>query len=287
MTGHGRGEASFKGSKIIAELNSVNHRQFDLRMDFPPFLSFLETDLRRLLHSRIARGSVSCRLHVVPGEEMSAHQLVVDYGLIRQCQRAARRIAGKDKTAEALGINALFSVPGVIRLIPAESRIAGLKDKVLAGCRHAIMQFNAMREREGALMARDIIRRIRRLEFLLAEIERRRPAVVRQYKARLKSLLASAAGKTGDRKILREIITLAERGDIAEELERSRSHITQFNGFFTKKEPVGRTMDFLVQEMMREINTIGAKSNDCFISNRVVNYKSELECIREQVQNIE
>jgi len=110
---------------------------------------------------------------------------------------------------------------------------------------------------------------------------------VRQYKGRIRDLLVSAAGPSGDKKILRDIVMLAERGDITEELERSQSHFAQFYQLLAGKEPVGRTMDFLVQEMMREINTIGAKSNDCVISNLVVKYKTELECIREQVQNIE
>ena len=287
MTGHGRGDSSFKGTKVIIELNSVNHRQFDLRLEMPPYLSYLETEIRQMLHSAIMRGSVLLRCHVVPGAQMAARQVVVDHDLVKQYLQISGQIAGKYGIKNDFGIDALFSIPGVIRIIPAKFHETGLKGMVLSGCRLALKQLCAMRKHEGDLLARDLIRRIRRLEQMLTKIERRRPAVARQYKTKIKSLLQTVAGKTGDRKMLREIIMMAERGDIAEEIERSRSHIVQFKGFFTKEEPVGRTMDFLAQEMMREINTIGAKSNDCFISNLVVNYKSELENIREQARNIE
>jgi len=140
---------------------------------------------------------------------------------------------------------------------------------------------------EGGALGREIHRRLRCLESILGKIALRRPLAAREYKNKIAGLLASLAGGAGDRKIMRDIVMLAERGDIAEELERSRSHFAQFGGLLAGREPVGRTMDFLVQEMMREINTIGSKSNDCIISGLVVKYKSELECIREQVQNIE
>lgn len=287
MTGHGRGESSFKGTRVVVELSSVNHRQFDLRLELPPCLAGMETEIRQILHSAIARGSVLCRFHVVPGARISAHQVFIDYGLTRQCLQAAGRMAGKRVMADDFGISALFSIPGVIKIIPAHGQDAEIKRPALGACRSALEKMCAMRATEGLVLGRDIRRRIRRLKLILAKIAHRRPAVVRQYKSRLKTMLCSAAGEGGNKKLLREIIMVAERGDISEELERSRSHIAQFGQLLAKNEPVGRTMDFLVQEMMREINTTGAKSNDCFISNLVVNYKSELESIREQIQNIE
>lgn len=287
MTGHGRGEASFKGTKVIVELNSVNHRQFDLRLDLPPYLSFLETEIRQMIHSALARGSVSGRCHVVPGAQMSTHQIIIDHNLARQCLQIARQTARQHKTADDFGISSLFSMPGVIKVVPANRHDAKLKHLVISAGRHALKQLCVMRKIEGCALEREIRRRMRRLEVMAAEITRRRPIAVRQYKTRIKDLLVSAAENAGDKKILRDIVVLAERGDIAEELERSRVHLQQFNRLLASKAPVGRTMDFLVQEMMREINTIGAKSNDCIISSLVIKYKAELECIREQVQNIE
>jgi len=287
MTGHGRGEASFKGAKVIIELNSVNHRQFDLRLDLPPYLSFLETEIRQIIHSVLARGSVSCRCHVVPGAQISTHQIVIDHDLARQCLQIVRQMARKHKIADDFGVSALFNIPGVIRIIPAGGNDAKLKNLVVSACRRALQQLCAMRAVEGCALEREIRRKTQRLEIMLNQIAGRRPAAVRQYKGRIRDLLVSAAGPSGDKKILRDIVMLAERGDITEELERSQSHFAQFYQLLAGKEPVGRTMDFLVQEMMREINTIGAKSNDCVISNLVVKYKTELECIREQVQNIE
>jgi len=287
MTGHGRGEASFKGAKIIVELNSVNHRQFDLRLDLPPYLSFIEMDIRRIIHASLSRGSVSCRFFVVPGAQLSTQQIIIDQCLARQCLQIASQIARKHKTADDFGISALFSIPGVIKILPASRNNAKLKHLAVSACRQALKQLCAMRAIEGCALEREIRCRIQCLDTSLNKIEHRRPIVARQYKSKIKDLLVSAAENAGDKKILRDIVMLAERGDIAEELERSRSHLKQFNQLLTSRAPVGRTMDFLVQEMMREINTIGAKSNDCLISNLVVKYKSELECIREQVQNIE
>jgi len=169
MTGHGRGESAFKGTKVIVELNSVNHRQFDLRLDLPPFLSCFETEIRQMLHSAIMRGSVLCCCHVVPGAQMSAHQVVVDHDLAKQCLQIACRIAGKYGIKNDFGINSLFSIPGVIRIIPAKVNETGLKGMVLAGCRHALKQLCAMRKHEGDLLARDLIRRIQRLELMLTK----------------------------------------------------------------------------------------------------------------------
>lgn len=287
MTGHGRGEASFKDTRVIVELNSVNHRQFDLRLDLPPHLSFLETEIRQMIHAVLARGSVSGRCHVIPGAQISTHQIVIDHDLARQCLQVVRRTARKHRAMDDFGISALFSMPGVVKILPVNRSDVKLKRLVVVACRHALKQLCVMRAVEGRTLEREIRRRTKRLEIMLAKIAHRRPIAARQYKSRIKDLLISAAGNAGDRKVLREIVVLAERGDIAEELERSQSHLEQMGRLLFLKEPVGRTMDFLIQEMMREINTIGAKSNDCAISNLVVKYKSEIECIREQTQNVE
>jgi len=287
MTGHGRGEASLNGSKVIVELHSVNHRQFDLRLDLPPYLSFLETEIRQMIHARLARGSVACRPHVIPGAQISTHQIAIDHDLARQCLQAVRRMARQHKITDDFGVSALFNVPGVVRILTASGHNAKLKNMVVSACRHALKQLCAMRAIEGRGLEGDLRRKIQQLEIMLHQIAVRRPAAARQYKRRIKDLLVSAAENAGNKKILHDIVMLAERGDITEELERSRVHLQQFNRLLASNTPVGRTMDFLVQEMMREVNTIGAKSNDCVISNLVVKYKSELECVREQVQNIE
>jgi len=265
----------------------VNHRQFDLRLEAPPYLSFMETEMRKMIHASLARGSVSGRCYVVPGAQISTHQIMIDHDLARQCLQIARATARKHQAADDFGISSLFSIPGVIKVVPANRNDAKLKHLAVSACRRALNQLSVMRKIEGCALEREIRRRLKCLEIMLNKIADRRPIVRRQYETRIKDLLVSAAENAGDKKILRDIVLLADRGEIAEELERSRSHFAQFKRLWVVKEPVGRTMDFLVQEMMREINTIGAKSNDCVISNLVVKYKSELECIREQVQNIE
>ncbi|MDD5482847.1 MAG: YicC family protein [Kiritimatiellae bacterium] len=287
MTGHGVGEVFFKGARVIMEISSLNHRQFDLRLDLPPCLASLEMEMRRQIHAVLARGSVACRGHVVSGGKISVQRIAFDHGLARQCFQEARRAARQYKAPDDFGVSSLFNIPGVARIIPADGSAVELKKPALRAVRRALRQLRRMRVFEGRALEREMRRRLRALETMLAGIARRRPAAARQYKGRIRTLLTSAAENAGNKKILRDILALAERGDIAEELERSRSHFAQFKELLAGKCPAGRTLDFLVQELMREINTIGAKSNDCAISNLVVKYKSELESIREQVQNIE
>lgn len=288
MTGHGRGAASFKDAKVIVELNSVNHRQFDLRLDLPPSISFMETEMRQIIHDAIARGSVSCRCHIHPGSRMATHQILIDQCLVRQCLRAARQTASNLKIPDDLGMSSLFGIPGMIKVVPLISNNQMVKKAVIDALRQALESLRSMRASEGRFLAGGIHRRLNRLNAMLVKIARRSPRSTSQYRRKLQKLLLSISGKENiDKKIFREIILLAERSDISEELERSRSHLRQMDRIMSVQEPVGRTLDFLVQEMLREINTIGSKANDCAISNLVIKYKTELECIREQVQNIE
>jgi len=286
MTGHGRGEASFQGVKVVVELHSVNHRQFDLRLDLPHFLSSLETEARRLVHDGVARGSISCRVHVESGGEIALQHLVMDNGLVRRYLRVAREAAKKHGLEDDLGTSALFNLPGVVKLLPIDAgrRLKGPLEHALRGARRELI---AMRAMEGRALAEDIDRRLRLLVRLLEKIERRLPFIRRRYKNKIRELTASCVDNNADKKIIREIVLAAERFDVAEELTRSESHLKQFYGLLEKGGPVGRTMDFLIQEMVREINTLGSKANDCAVSNLVIEYKSELECVREQAQNIE
>lgn len=288
MTGHGRAEALFKGVKITLELQSVNHRQFDLRMDMPQYLFFMETELRRIIHKAIARGSVLCRCHVESGGETALQRVFIDDSLARQYLRAAGRRSARLKIKNDLTASALFNLPGVVKLHAANVHIEHLADAVVSVLRRALASLCAMRSSEGRALAAEIRRRMKRLENILQKVQQRLPAVHRFNAAKLRKLLIAASNNpSADKKIIREIIAVADRCNIAEELERSASHLRQLARLLEAKEPVGRTLDFLVQEMMREINTIGSKANDCLISNQVIKYKSELECIREQAQNIE
>ena len=287
MTGHGRGESAFEDSKVIVELNSVNHRQFDLRIDLPPLLSDLDEKLRGSIHAAVARGAVTCRCHFMPGASVGANRLAVDYPLAMECMEAARRLSSRCRVKEDFGINSLFAVPGVIRVVPEKAARPGLKEACLAACSRALRSLSSMRAREGKHLARDIARRVSRLEAILEAVARRSPEARQRHKQKISALLRDAAGGRIDGRILRDILSLAERGEISEEISRSRSHILQLRALLAKSGPAGRTMEFLVQEMMREINTAGSKSSDCFISKQVVEYKAELENIREQVQNIE
>jgi len=285
MTGHGRGEASFAGVKIVVELHSVNHRQFELRVDLPHFLSSLDTGARSTIHGKIARGAVSCRTHVESGGGIALQHLIVDDVLARRYLRSARATAERNGMENDLGVAALFNLPGVVRIVPVDAgrRLKKYFDRALRGALRALI---AMRAIEGRALHADVGRRLKLLGGMLDSIRRRLPIVRKKHEARLRELLAVCSPGM-DKKNIREIVLAAERLDVAEELTRSESHLAQFSGLLEKGGPVGRTMDFLIQEMAREINTLGAKANDCAVSGLVVEYKSELECVREQIQNIE
>lgn len=285
MTGQGRGEAAFKGVKVIIELHAVNHRQFELRLELPHFLSSLETETRRIIHAQIARGAVTGRCHIESGGKIALQRLLVDHNLARRYLRAARDAAKKYDLKNDLKAGLLFNLPGVIKLHPLDAG-RRLKGTVAKALRRALYALLAMRATEGRALAGDLGRRLRRLKRLLAGIQRRLPFIQQRYKNKIRELVAACADHA-DRKIIREIVLAAERFDVAEELTRSASHLKQFQGLLEKGGAVGRTMDFLLQEMFREINTLGSKANDCVISGLVVDYKAELECVREQAQNIE
>jgi uncharacterized protein (TIGR00255 family) len=288
MTGHGRGEASYQGVKVTVELNSVNHRQFDLRLEVPHYLEFVEREARGLVHGCLARGSIACRCHVESNNKIAIHHLVMDNVLAGQYAQAARRAAKKLKVADDLGVNLLMGLPGVVKLVPRYDNCLKLKRAFIDALQVALRGLRAMRAREGTAITAEIRRRTALLETILHKIKCRAPLVRREHEKKLHNLLNSLAGSTAaDKKVYREIVMLAERCLFAEEWDRSLTHLMQMRHLLEAKEPVGRTMEFLLQEMVREINTLGSKANDSTISNLVVRYKSELECIREQAQNVE
>lgn len=288
MTGQGRGEAALKGAKVIVEISSVNHRQFDLRLDLPPAFAFIEQEARELIHAVLARGAISCRVHFQPSGEISAHQVIVDENMLASLLNLADGMEKKHAVKNDLGFSALCGVPGVIKVIPAAGNQAVLKTMIKSAVQKAIAAILNMRAVEGQHLAQKIRARVNRLNAIMTEITRLSPKARQQHSLKLYELLKMAAASLPiDKKILREAILAVERGDVSEELERSQSHLKQFAGLLVSHGPVGRTMDFLAQELMREINTVGAKVNDCAISGLVIKYKSELESVREQVQNIE
>ena len=289
MTGYGRGEASISGLRIDIELTSVNRKQAEITLALPRELESLEPKFRELLSARIARGRVNLRLTVDYGKARAGCRLELNTQLARQYVNEIRRLSKTLKLDSAVSIDALLRVPGVVEVHnPLENPdpLWSTISKALSAALNALL---AMRAREGAALARDLRTRVQSMKKSAAAITALAPATVTRYRDALFARLTAAGLSLAldDERLVKEIVLFADRADISEELTRLKSHFAQFDDSVKSTDPVGRKLDFLVQEMNREINTIGAKANDAAIANLVIEMKTELERFREQAQNVE
>lgn len=288
MTGYGRREAVWAGGSLAAELRSVNHRFCEVVVRLPRTLSSSEDELKRVIQRRCARGRIELTVSVSGGREVE-RTLSLDRSIARQYHRLLRDLQRDLRLKGEIDLGLLAGFREVISVSerPVEDRgLPRLVARLVAG---ALSDLDAMRRREGATLARDTRDRLAAVRQDLAHIGARAPLVTREYfdrmKARVEKLLPPPAMDLT--RLHQELALYADRCDFTEELTRLGSHLTQCDAALKSREPVGRRLDFLLQEMGREINTIGSKANDADISTHVVRIKGELEKIREQVQNIE
>ena len=286
MTGCGRGIAADADWEVAVELKSVNHRFLDVACRLPRNLGFLEDPLRKALAAELSRGHVECWITVRP---LGASETVLQMNeaLVRQYLAAA--VALREQGAEgALSTEALMRMEGV--LTPRE---AELDESVITGlfrdaCRDALAQLTAMRSAEGANLRKDLADHLAEAERLRDGIAELAPSVAADYRERLTARLAQLPIEPVDpQRLAQEVALLADRSCIDEELSRLVSHIAQFRDCLEAPGETGKKLDFIVQEMNREANTIGSKANSAGITRRVVALKSEIEKLREQVQNVE
>ena len=290
MTGRGTGAAAGRLARVEVELSSVNRKQLDVDVGLPRFLSSFESRVQELVQGRLSRGRVSGEIRVTWAEAAQAAGARVDLGLARATVTALRAAAKKLDLPDDLKASALLSLPGLVALEHGERDLETLWPSVRKALDTALAKLQAMRKKEGAALGRDLQGRLATLRTLVGEIAARAPGVAETYRANLLKRIAAALPGTdlaGDERLLKEVALFADKADVAEELVRLDSHFRQADGLLKTGGVVGRTLDFLVQEMGREINTIGSKANDAGIARRVVACKAELERFREQVQNIE
>ncbi|HUB66880.1 MAG TPA: YicC/YloC family endoribonuclease [Candidatus Methylacidiphilales bacterium] len=286
MTGYGRGTASFEGRQIAVELSSVNRKQAEIALSLPRALLELEPRLRDEINAQLSRG----RLTVVVGLHAKAG---TRGGINLAAARAYRdQLEVVRKTLKLGGEVTLEQVlrgPGVMATDEAEAPAAKAWPVLLQALRKALGQFVQMRRREGRALAADLRMRLASLQRKVKEISTLAPKVMEHQRNALLDRAAKAGleMEASDERLLKEIVFFSDRSDISEELTRLRSHLDQFLEHLTRDEPVGRTLDFLLQEMFRETNTVGNKANFLAIGQIVVGMKTELEKLREQVQNIE
>jgi len=289
MTGYGRGECAQRGFKVTIEVSSVNRKQTEIAVNLPRDLEVLEAQIRDQINRRVARGRLTVRVSVHAAEG-AAGRMRINSELAKTYTRELRALARTLHLAEAVTLDMLTRAPGVLQ--PAEEireaeELWPATEKALNAALDILLK---MREREGACLARDLKSRVTSLRAGVRRVQVRAPKAAERYReqllARIKTAGLEAPGLE-DERLVKEIFYFADRSDISEELTRLQSHFQQFDDCVKSTEPVGRTLDFLSQEINREINTIGSKANDSAISREVVLLKAELEKFREQVQNVE
>lgn len=286
MTGYGRAMRAEDGRELTVELKSVNHRFLDLSFRMPRGLMFLEDDVRKLISRRVSRGHVDVFM-TYRNLRSDARTVTVDRALFDAYSRALDELSGSGLRDDR-SLMAVARMNDVLIVTEAEEDQEALRRLTADTVNDALDALLQMRTREGIEMKRDLVNRIDHIEEMTGDIEARYPETVQEYKARLRVLIEEMIGQGVDEaRLLTEVAIMADRSAIAEETVRLRAHIAQLRECMEKDEPVGRRIDFLVQELNREVNTISSKSQDVPITRCVVSLKAEIEKLREQLQNIE
>jgi uncharacterized protein (TIGR00255 family) len=288
MTGFGSGRATEGGEDISVELKSVNHKFCEVKTRLPRELSTLEPVAVKQIKAKLSRGAVD--LSVKRASRSSTGTVpVVDTVLVKEYRRAFKELAHAAGLTDDVRLRDLLQQPGVLHLEEPAVDLAAAGSALEAAVTQALEALGKMRSQEGAAIEADLLARISEVETRVLRLKNLAPQAVSEHHQRLVERVAELAkGITVDpQRLAQEVALFAERTDVAEELTRLSSHIVQFKTLLSGKEPAGRQLDFLVQEMHREVNTTGSKSQHPEISNHVVALKAELERIREQVQNVE
>lgn len=288
MTGFGRGEAASQFGRIVVEMKAVNHRFSEVVCRMPRQFNALEEQVRKLVQGKVSRGRID--LFVSWDAAAQARGVKVDKELAMAYYNSLKELAEEIGSNSELTLDTLAKLPDVLKVGEGEVTAEQLWPLLQSAALQAVTNLIAMRQREGDALADELHARLVTIEALGESVAERAPQVVEDYRNRLTRRLDELLpqGHTVDpQRLAQEVAIFADRSDVAEELQRLASHIAQFRQTLQENEAVGRKLDFLVQELGREVNTIGSKANDAAITNQVVTAKAELEKIREQVQNIE
>lgn len=286
MTGFGRAESEAPFGKLVVEIQSINRKYLEVAISLPREFSRFEQDIREQVSKTVSRGQVSVRINFIPKADAAAQSLP-DVEMMQSLKK------GWEKIADKLGYGAkAVDLPFLVANLPSVQKADWVKDKDLAPIAKCIdLALDAlveMKKKEGSALKKDLSSRLKELELMIGTIEKYAPDATKRMKEKLAEKLTEVLKGEIDERLMREVALFAEKVDISEEITRFHSHVAQFKSLISAKEgAVGRKMDFLIQELGREVNTIGSKSMEAKIAHLVVSMKSELEKIREQVQNLE
>lgn len=289
MTGYGRSEKQNGVFACKAEIRSVNNRFIEVNTRLPKFLSALELPLKKLIKSKCARGSFDLFLTLEKNDTTGTDlEIKPNLGLAAQYFEAFKKIKDELGLADNMPLEALLGVKDIIKTEPL-TLDTSQEEMVLETVEDALSALIKMRQEEGNNLQRDLAGRLQDIHQLVQKIQERQPVVLEEYRSRLNDKIKTLTEglELDETRLAQETALMADRCDISEEITRLGSHFEQFNGMFEKVGPIGRKMEFITQEINRETNTIGSKSVDYQVSLSVIEIKSLLEKIREQIQNIE
>ncbi len=292
MTGFGRASFEFEGLAFDVEVRSVNHRYLDVRVRLPRVLAVLESEVRSRVQGSFARGKVDLSVSA-PGGAAPPARLEIDLDAARAYLEAADTLQAREDLPGELEVAALLALPGVARFAEPDLSGDALHEALFDAVEAALAALEAMRAAEGAALERELLPRVAAVEAMATSLEARAKEVqesVREKLRRRAEQLRQDTGLLDEARLHQEVVIAADRLDVTEELVRLRSHVEQFRSIVAAGgpgKPVGRRLDFLLQEFGREANTIGSKGSDAPVAHQVVELKAEIERLREQVQNVE
>ena len=290
MTGFGRGEAVTAGKRMQVEMKSLNHRYLEIFLRMPATLFPLETEIKKKIGERFSRGKIEVSIRMDNEANQDGTQtMMLNLPLVRQYYSLLSQIKEELHLADEVTLNMISGFRDLYIPKEVEEDVASLWKGLEGGLAEAIDRLTDMRITEGEALGRDLACRMNRIQQLLQIVAFRAPEVVVEYRQRLSDRIRELTqGMIIDEaRIHQEVAILAEKSDITEEVVRLESHIGQFMELLAGEEAIGRKVDFLIQEMNREINTIGSKSGDGETARQVIEIKSELAKVREQIQNVE
>ena len=289
MTAYGRAEYQQADNSFVAEIRSLNNRYRDIMLRIPKSFQALEKELKSIISSKIKRGRLEVSIQIENGGEDIHYNLELNVPLVKSYLKIFNQLGQEFGLDQEVKLDSFCQMKDVILLKPEEVEVDKLRPGFQEVLRLALDSLEVMRANEGQAIAADFQERLDLLEHYVGEVARRAPDLVEQYRKRLKDNLDRMLEDVtvDESRLAQEVAFLAERSDITEEVVRLRSHLAQFREYLDLEDVLGRRLEFLIQEMNREVNTLSTKSSDFLISKVAVEMKAELEKLREQVQNVE
>ncbi|RLQ95797.1 YicC/YloC family endoribonuclease [Falsibacillus albus] len=287
MTGFGRGRAESSQYAVTVEMKSVNHRFCEFNIRMPRQLLSIEEKIKKNIGDIVKRGRTEVFI-AFEGEGLVKRKLHIDWELLEDYYQLVNKIKDTFNVHTEIDLKDLINRSDFISIEEMEEENEMIDSLVLEAVYGAVQKLSEMRAAEGQALKKDLLHQLRAFNLELKKLKEYAPAVTEKYKARLEKKVSEwMNGEIDEARIMTELAIFADKSDISEEMTRLDSHIAQFRQALDQKQPIGRKLDFMIQEMNREVNTIGSKANDSNISHTVVELKTYLEKMREQVQNIE